>query len=134
VPEVLLVIARQPHRAQQQVRHELLLGLALDLLEDGLEVLRPDLLELGGQAVPERRDELRELLDALGIRLLVDAVEGGRSRVRELLRHRLVRGQHELLDGAHAVEAGVGDDPVIWPAASSTSLGSGRSKSSEPRS
>ena len=31
VAEVLLVIAREPHRAQEQVRDELLLGLALDL-------------------------------------------------------------------------------------------------------
>ena len=105
------MIAREPHRAQQKVRDEPLLRLALDLPEDGLEVLGRDLLELGGQAIAERRDELRELLDALGIGLLVDAIQGGRARAGELLRHRLVGGQHEFLDGAHAVEACVGDDP-----------------------
>ena len=62
-------------------------------------------------AVAEGRDQLRELLDPLRVRLLVDAVEGGHAGVGELLRHRLVGGQHELLDDAHAVQALVGDDP-----------------------
>ncbi len=109
------MVAGELHRAQQQVGDELLLGLALDLAEDELEVLGADGLEVGRHAVPERRHELHELDDPLRVGPLVDAVEGAGAGAVERRRHGLVRGQHELLDEAHAVEALVAHDARHLP-------------------
>ena len=110
-------------------------GLPVDLPQDELEVLRADLVQVRGHAVAERGHEVRELLDPLRVGLLVDAVEGGHVGLGEPRRHRLVGGEHELLDDAHAVEPLAGHDAGhLRRPASSTSFGSGRSKSSEPRS
>ena len=135
VAEVLLVVARQLHGAQQQVRDELLLGLALDLAQDELEVLRPDVLEVGGHAVAERRHQVAELLDPLGVGLLVDAVERAACRRCDSFSATasLAASMNSSITRMLSRRA-VATMPVISPAASSTSFGSGRSKSSEPRS
>ena len=123
VAEVLLVVAGELHRPQQEVGDELLLRLALDLAEDELEVLRPDGLEMRGHAVAERGHQLGELLDALGIGLLVDAEERGHAGLGQPGRHRLVGREHELLDEPHAVQPLGGHDAGHLPRGAEHELG-----------
>ncbi len=58
VTQVVLVVLGQLHGAQEQVGHQLLLGLALDLAGDALEVLGADRLEVLGQPVAEGPSEV----------------------------------------------------------------------------
>ena len=101
-----LGVARLLHRPQHQERDRLLFRLAVDLLDQLLEVPRLDGVGRRGEAVAERRDELLELLDLERIGRLVDAVERRHVVVVEVLRHRLVGDEHELLDDP------VGDAPL----------------------
>ncbi len=105
VAQVLLVVARQLHRPQQQVRDQLLLRPAGALAQDALEVLGPHALEAGRHAVAERSHQLAELLDLERVGLLVDAEQRAGAGFGQARGHGLVGRQHELFDQAHAVEA-----------------------------
>ena len=98
MPEVLRRVARLLHRPQHQERDRLLFGLAVDPLEQLLEVPRPQRGQRRAEAVAEAGDELLELGDLEDVRLLVDAVERRRLLRLEVRRDRLVGEQHELLD------------------------------------
>jgi len=55
-------------------------------------------LRRDAEGVAERRDELLELVHLEDVRRLVDAEQRRRPVIGQVLRHRLVGEQHELLD------------------------------------
>src|SRR6266436_7434583 len=88
----------------------------LHLLEDGGERLGRRAPLLHPQAEPEALEEAGQLAHALRGRRLVHAVEEAELPARELARHRLVGGEHELLD--HLVrDRALGAHDVCGPAA-----------------
>ena len=100
VAEILRRIARLLHGAQHQERNRLLLRLAVDPLEQLLEVFRPDSRRRRTEAVAEAGDELLEALDLQQVRLLVHAIERRRRLLLEKRRDGFVGQEHELLDQA----------------------------------
>ncbi len=82
----------------------------MDLLDQLLEVPRTDGVRRRGEAVAQGRDEFLELLDLERIGRLVDTVERRHVVVVEVLRDRLVRDEHELLDDPVRHTALGGDD------------------------
>ena len=106
VPEVRRVVARLLHRPQHEKRDRLLFRFAVNLLDEVLEMARP--YRVGGrrEAVAERPHEFLELLDFQRVRRLVNAIQRRDAVPVEVLRDRLVRDEHELLDQP------VGDVPL----------------------
>jgi hypothetical protein len=99
MPDIHRVVARLLHRAQHQERDRALRRIALDLLDQLLEVLRLDAAAFRrAQRESECRDELLELQHLEWIGRLVDAIERGHVPVFEVRGHGLVRQQHELFD------------------------------------
>src|SRR5438309_6290201 len=98
VSEVLRVIPRLLHRPQHQKRDWLFFGLALDALDELLEMPGTHGIGRRAQAVAQRRDELIELFDLHRVRILVDAIERWHIALVEMLRDGFVREQHEFLD------------------------------------
>ena len=98
VAERLRRVARLLHGAQQDRVDEPLLGASLRLLEHGGERPGRRTPLLHPQTQPEALEEARQLAHALRGRRLVHAVEEAERPARELARHRLVGGEHELLD------------------------------------
>ena len=100
VAQVFRRVARLLHRPQHQHRDRLFFGLSVDLLEQLLEMARPQRVGRSGQAVAEPRNEFLELRDLEDVGLFVDAVERRRLLRLEERRHGLVGEEHELLDQA----------------------------------
>ena len=114
--ERLRRVARLLHGAEEDGVDEALLGTSLHLLEDGGERLGRRAPLLHPQAEPEALEEASQLGHALRGRRLVHAVEEAERPARELARHRLVGGEHELLD--HLVrDRALGAHDVCRPAA-----------------
>ena len=127
---VLLRVARLLQRAQHQVRQDALLRLARDLLRQlliharrdvdvfrdlqrlgalsgagafaplGLELHPLDRQRADAQRIAETRGDGLEVHHALGIGLLVDAIQRRDALVLEIAGDALVGRQHELLDDA----------------------------------
>ena len=107
--EVEVVLCREPvvadvlgrvdglhHRAEQELVQRALLRVALEALQQGVE--RAGIgRELGHLEAVGRR-ELEEPRELLVVRDAVHAVDGRELARAEPARHRLVRGEHELLD------------------------------------
>src|SRR5437867_1893940 len=116
VAECLRRVARLLHGTEEDGVDETLLGTSLHLLEDGGERLGRRAPLLHPQAEPEALEEASQLGLALRGRRLVHAVEEAELPARELARHGLVGGEHELLD--HLVRDGtLGAHDVCGPAA-----------------
>src|SRR2546428_523537 len=75
VPEVFWRVARLLHRPQHEKRNRLLFGLAVDSLDELLEVTRAKGACRRGEAVAEAGDELLELGHLQNVRLFVNAIE-----------------------------------------------------------
>lgn len=102
MPQRLRAVARLLQRAQHQPGDEPFLGLALGLVQHGLQGLGVHLaLCRAADAVAQVDEEGVEGLDLLGVRVLVHAVEDGDLVQAGELRHALVGLEHEFLD--HAV-------------------------------
>jgi hypothetical protein len=83
---------------ENEVRDEPFLGLPFGLGENRLEDGRCHLVVDVGDAVTERLQDGAHVGQLPFVRPVVDAVEGGGRDELDVLRHRLVRGEHELLD------------------------------------
>ncbi len=105
VADVLGGVGCLRHRTQGRGLHEVLLRLALDRVEEAVQ-LRAGHLAVARdvQVVAHDAQEVRELLDAVGVGLVMHAIE--RAEVgtavlgerREVLGDRFVREEHEVLD------------------------------------
>ncbi len=98
MPAAILRVERLLLRAQDEVVHEALLGLAPCLVEDRLERRGRDLLLVLGQVVAERAEDDPKRREARFVGAVVDTVEGGSRHEDEVPRDGLVRREHELLD------------------------------------
>jgi len=74
--EIFRCISRLLHRPQHEERDRLLFRLAMDALEELLEVTWTQSRQRRPQAVTKARNEFFELLDLHHVRLFVDAIEG----------------------------------------------------------
>ena len=115
--QIHVCVARLLHRPQHEERDGLLFGLALDPLDQLLEVTRTDRTRRRGERIAEPFDELLELTDFHVIGLFVNAVEAWRLLSGDELGHRLVREEHEFLDDpvGHVAlgDRDVLDEPLI---------------------
>ena len=100
VAAALLAVERLALRPEEQVGKQSLLRFPFDRLQDLLERGRRDFVEVAFELVAEVLENLAQVDEAVGVRGIVDAVDRGLLREQELLRDRLVRRQHELLDQA----------------------------------
>ncbi len=102
----LVLIERKCARTSHHLRAERLVDLEtidvgqlqVGLFEHGLDRLRGDVAVLEREADPEALEEVREALERIGRRRLVDPIREGNSAACELTRDRLVGREHELLD------------------------------------
>ncbi len=111
VAQVLGAVDGLRHRAEQLVVDHALLRMAPHLFNDARQALRRDLLaEAHVQAdVVHEHGELAELVQA---RRFVHAIDAPPARLSEHARHRLVGGDHELLDH-HVADVALGPDDRI---------------------
>src|SRR5690606_13456787 len=111
VPQVLMAVTCLAHGAQNDGGDDVLLGATLYPGKKALEILWRR-LRPSPEAVPEGRDELPKLLDSVGVRRLVDAIDERHPGTRSVPGDRLVRQEHEVLDQAvtlqpqHALDVG----------------------------
>ena len=94
-------VHRPLHRPQQERRHELALGTLRARLQHALDDVRIARDEVGLIDVAEPREVLEhghERRQAVGRRLLVDAVQAGELRIAQVLGDGLVRKDHGLFD------------------------------------
>ena len=98
VPAALLAVNRLALRPQEQVVEQPFLGLALDLLEQLLERRGRHLLEIALEVVAEALEDVAQVRELVRVGPVVDAVDRGLFGEEELLGHRLVGREHELLD------------------------------------
>ena len=98
VTEVLPGVLGLLHRAQEQGVDRRFLGRAAHRLEHRLVGLRRRLA--AGKGQPHAANRAGDVVEAGQGRLLVDAVERGHVLFQEVMRHRLVGQQHQVLDHA----------------------------------
>jgi hypothetical protein len=96
----LLAVEGLALRAQEEVGEETFFRLAGNRVQDLLKGRRRDLVEIAFQLVTKAFEDIAQVHQAVRIRPIVNPIDGGLLREEELLRHRLVRGEHELLDEA----------------------------------
>ena len=98
VPEILRRVACLLHRLEHQECDWLFDWRALDPLDKLLKMTRPERVERRAERQTEPGDEFLELRHLHRIGLLVHAVQAGSTLGVEIVRHGLVREQHEVLD------------------------------------
>src|SRR5690606_28943108 len=103
VTEILLAVSCLLHGTQHDRRQQFLLGPALHLFEQLLDLLWCR-ASLPLQSQSEAADELTQLLDARRVGWLVNAIRDRQLPPGRLASHRLVREQHEILDQAVRLE------------------------------
>jgi len=98
VPEAVRLVPRLLHRAQHHRRDDRLFLRAADRFEQILQRARMHLVPFALHDIAEIRHEPDEVQQLLRVRIFVDPVQERHLQPIEMLRHRLVRRQHELLD------------------------------------
>ncbi len=92
------------HRAQRRRFHEVLFGLSLYRLKELVQLRARHVAARHLQVIAHDAQEIREILDAVGVRRSMDTIQRREMRpavfrkLGEVFRDRLVREQHEVLD------------------------------------
>ena len=95
VPDVVRLVHRLRHGAQQDFVDEPLFLASLDLLEEPLQFLRPH-IRTGAEPIAERLYELGEVTERFRIGSIVHAVERRDARGLQIPGHRAIGQEHEL--------------------------------------
>ena len=96
------------HTAESQAADQILLGGISDFCQKLLELLGMNLLPVAFDVVAEILDEALETLDFLRVRRLMHPVEKGDLLPVKILRHGLVRNEHEILDKLRGIVPVIG--------------------------